>query len=253
MSFLNSRAFLSKNRDGRFVFELLRAVFYSDKISEVYNYSGKVKRWIVSSRHFWDFVSDVLHLIFVCLTLEEEKTMPTVTLILYCLLLIFDTVLSYNVTNTFVDLFKSKIGVISANIILKFIFGPLKSYLEFQYFGRTIEGIANKKSVILGICIAIFDLVREVVDVKINFRLIRESAEDSEICEPITLPSAEDSTCCFKNISSIRELSEDFELCEPTIAPSAEDSRWSFKHISSEKLREVITIKIAIFVYLRNI
>ena len=156
-------------------FEFIKSGFRSEKIGKVYATEKKWMRFFLARPMMWSLLSIVLHLLFVIMTLQEKKSMPVSSLMVYCGLMIIDSFSSYIVTDNLVDLFKSKKGEIMANTLLKLFFGPLESYLEFQYFGRAVEGYEQTYTVLFAVCISIFDLVREVVDIHVDFKLIQNS------------------------------------------------------------------------------
>ena len=151
----------------------LRSGLYSHRIGNLYSNSSKFKKFIVARRHLWALLSDIGHLVFIHLTMGEKKTMPIGSLVAYCSLIILDSVFTFIITKKFMRLFESKMGLIVSTLLLKFIFGPIESLLELQYFGREVEGYEKRYAVGLGISMAVFDLMREVVDVRIDFRLIK--------------------------------------------------------------------------------
>ena len=146
---------------------------YSEENKDAYSNSSKITQLIVSWRYLWALISDIMHIVFIIMTLDEQKNMPPLSLFLYCLLICLDSVFSISLTKRFVKIFNSKTGLILANILLRFFFGPLESYLEFQYFGRTVEGFDKIYVVAFGAFISVFDLMREILEVKIDFRLMK--------------------------------------------------------------------------------
>ena len=145
---------------------------YSEEIRDAYSTSSKITQSVTSLRYLWALISDIMHIVFIIMTLGEQKTMPSLSLLLYCSLICSDTIFSISITKRFVKIFNTKTGVILANILLRFFFGPFESYLEFQYFGRTVEGFDKRYVVVFGAFISVFDLAREILEIKIDFRLM---------------------------------------------------------------------------------
>jgi len=189
----------------------------SEIVRSLYSDSNCIVQFIVARRYLWSLISDCLHLGFIMVTFGEQKSMPALSLTLYCILILSDSIYSIKATKTLVSLFKSKEGVIMVScykgILLRFMFGPLESYLEFHYFGREIEGYTKRYSVFLGIFIAVFDLMREVMEVKIDYRLICDFRQGRDESTAIEEPCRYKTF--FKNVS-LDKLSEVFTVVNIT-------------------------------------
>ena len=184
----------------------LKTGLYSEKIGAVYSNSNKFIRFVTARKHLWALLSDTAHLVFIVLAMGEQKTMPISSLVCYCLLIISDSISTFFITKEMVSVFDSKLGVLASGLLLRFIFGPLESFLELQYFGTQVDGYDKRHVVGLGIMIALFELIREVIDVRINFRLIK-CFKDSEHTV-VSHPTSSKVINCVKNASEskLREV-----------------------------------------------